>query len=142
MSRRQDASRRATTRHPATYCCGVRTKKDKWARTPPLSQSAVYTFSCVAILVMQSDLSSLLVATKVPSREIAHALTCKHKQHQTSSTSKARKSYSLCVRCNSRLLDQLMRHCVHHSSLFPFLQPQQRPTRDARAARENKRTVL
>ena len=35
-----------------------------------------------------------------------------------------RTSYVIRVRSDSRLLDQLMRHCVHHSSRFPFLQPQ------------------
>ena len=49
-------------------------KENKKMRTK-LSHCTVYTFSCVAILVMQSDLSQLPDATKVPSGEIAHT-TC------------------------------------------------------------------
>ena len=78
---------------------------------------------------MQSNLSSLPVATKVPSGEIAHPYTCKHKQHQTSSAAaaaeqKQRKTYPTRVRFNGRLLDQLLHHHDYHTSRFPFLQPQ------------------
>ena len=38
-------------------------------------------------------------------------------------------SYVIRVGFNSRLLHQLIRHCVHHSFLFHFLQPQLMPTR-------------
>ena len=131
MSLQQDASRRATKRHQPPYTKVRNKREDKWARTPP-SHFAVYTVVCVAILVMQSDLSSLPVATKVPSGEIAHPNTCKHNQHQTSSTSKAKKTYVTRVRLNRRLLDQLMRHCVHHSFLFHFLQQQLMPTQHGR----------
>ena len=87
----------ATRRNPSgdhatshTLHDGQKQKMNKWARTPP-SHCAVYILVCEAILVMQSEQPRLPVATKVPSEEIAHPSTCKHKQHQTSSTSKAKK---------------------------------------------------
>ena len=100
-----------------TLRAGQKQKMNKCARTA-LLHSTMCTFACVAILVMQSVLSQLTVATKVPSGEIEHPYTCKHEQHQISNTSRTgNKTHPICVRLNSRLLDQLMRHCVHHSSL-------------------------
>ena len=52
----------------------VRSKQNKRPRTE-WSQFTVYTRSCVAMLVMQSEWSELPVATNIPSGEIAHPNT-------------------------------------------------------------------
>ena len=87
-----------------TLRAGQKQKKAKWTRTPP-SNCAVHTIVCVAILVMRIDLSSLPVATKVPSGEIAQRALCKYKeasaqQHTTTAT------YPFPVRFPRRLFHQ------------------------------------
>ena len=52
----------------------VRQKYDKQTRTE-WSHCTVYTFACVAMLMMQSDLSPPPIANKAPSGEIAHPFT-------------------------------------------------------------------
>jgi len=63
--------------HATSHTCDApmsKHRKEKRAHTTS-SHCTVYTFACVAILVMQSDLSVLPVANKLPSGEIAHVFT-------------------------------------------------------------------
>jgi len=90
------ATRRVPSGDHATFhTCHVvvksQNKREQKAAHTSSSNFTVYTFACVAILMMQSKLSSVQVANKVPSGEIAPTLAWNRTNLQISRTSKSAK---------------------------------------------------